>query len=196
VVDRGKTLNPAAGLRGLATTESRAALLKSASQDWTTAQGKAKQAGKLEIEALNLLRSCGMKLQEANFGKAFANSDFLRINAAHLPADLTLNAARFCVHLCRSFPSKIESLEEARSARRVLFECFQQETPPKRLHEQAAHEDNPWNVFVSEASSFTNLFRKLETDSMTDWSKDKLALFSRETKPIAELHAKAAGLLR
>src|SRR5579859_2498446 len=177
------------------TTKARAALLESAGRDWTAAQEAAKEAGALEIKALNLLRTAGLKLIEAA-GHEQVTFEFLRQNRAHLPADLGFNAVKFCVHLCRNFEKEIKSLDEARAARRALFEAFTLETVSKRTEAQSARETpNPWNQFVSGASSFTALFSKLQTDAMNDWSRDKLSCFARETKPIAEAHTRAVQLL-
>jgi hypothetical protein len=177
------------------TTRARIALLKGASADWEAAQSTAKEAGALEIKALNLLRRAGMKLQEAAGGRDRITFEFLRQFKANLPESLTFNAVKFCVQLCRSFDGEIKTLDEARAARRALFEAFTLESTPRRTEPQRAHECNPWNDFVSSASSFTSLFKKLEVGSMAEWSRDKLSTFARETKPIAEKHAEAVKLL-
>jgi hypothetical protein len=175
--------------------KARTALLQSASRDWESARASVSEAARLEISALNKLRTCGLKMREAA-GKEQVNFTFFRMCESSLPKTMSFQAAKFCVHLSRSLEKPIETLDEARSARQMLFEAFGHSQAPKRIEDQSSHEYNPWSDFVNVASSFTSLFTKLETDLMSDWGKDKLSTFLRETEPIVAAHERARLVLQ
>ena len=175
--------------------KARAALLKGASQDWTEAKAKATEAGKLELQSLNLLRTAGVKLQEACDRDNLCFASFEKMQSA-LPKDLTFPAAKFCVSLCKTFDKPIASLEEAAAARRILFQKLNQEEEPKRLEQQTAHERNTWSELITKAMGFTAFFDELqEEEPMEKWGKDKLRSFISTTKPIADRHAEAVKLV-
>lgn len=173
--------------------KAREALLESVQRDWDHAEQAADAAAKLELIAINRLRNCGLKLCEAA-GREQIGFEFYRMHSDSLPKRMSFQALKFCVHLCRNFAEPIQTIDEARSARQMLFEAFGHSETPKRIAEQSAHESNPWNTFVSLSSSFTGLFGKLETDDMARWSEDKLSTFIRQTEPIAQAYAVAKSI--
>lgn len=173
--------------------KARDALLQSVKRDWDHAAEAADQAAKLELVAINRLRNCGLKLCEAA-GREQIGFEFYRLHSDSLPKRMSFQALKFCVHLCRNFSEPIQTIDEARSARQMLFEAFGHSETPKRIAEQSAHESNPWNTFVSISSSFTGLFGKLETGEMDKWGQDKLSTFIRQTDPIAEANARAKSI--
>ena len=82
-------------------TKANAALFKGASADWTAAKEAAAEAGKLEIVAINRIRSCGMKLKEAA-GHEKPSFEFYRSASAQLPKDMSFPGMRFCFSLTRN----------------------------------------------------------------------------------------------
>jgi hypothetical protein len=175
-------------------TKARTELLKGASQDWTEAKAKATEAGKLELQSLNLLRSAGVKLQEACDHENLSLESFATMRPA-LPKDMGFLAAKFCVSLGKEFDQPIKSLDDARAARRVLFEKLSEANAPRRLEQQCAHESNPWSELVSRGSSVIALISDMEeAEPMDKWGKDKLRSFITTYKPIADKHAEAVRL--
>jgi len=174
--------------------KARTALLKGVSEDWTAAKSKAVEAGKLELQSLNLLRSAGVKLQEAANRERLSFESF-RLMQPSLPKDFTWPAAQFCFQLGSQFDKPIKTLDEATAARRILFEKLGEQSTPKRIAEQTAHDSNPWSELVDKAARFTAFFDQLaEEDPMDKWSPDKLRNFISTTKPIADKHAEAIRL--
>lgn len=175
------------------TVRAKEALLKSAGADWQSAKNAVDKAAGLELSALNWMRDCGLKLREAA-GREQIGFQWYHTASKSLPKSMTFPALKFCVHLSRNFEKRIETIDEARSARQMLFEAFGHSETPRRIEEQVSHETNPWNDFVSMASSFTSLFSKLECDHMDKWDSGRLKKFLTETEPIALAHEKARSL--
>ncbi len=176
-------------------TAARRELLKSAGEDFTAARAAANRAAECEIEAINKLRECGIKLREAALHENPSLAFFKNVQA-ELPAAMTFSAMKFCVHLAHTIDEPITTLEEARTARRRLFEALGDEPASRRLEQQNVHDRNPWSEFISGASKFTSLFSELEEEPMADWSRDKLRKFVATCKPIAEKFHRAESLLQ
>jgi hypothetical protein len=174
--------------------DARTELLLLASKDWAAAKQAATEAGKLEIVAINKIRDCGLKLQEASDREHFSFTFFTRVQD-QLPMGFA--EAKFAVNLARKLDKPVTTLDEARQARRVLFEALGAATAPKRIGEQSAHEEeNPWSIFINTAATFTSLFEKLDDEPMEKWKRDKLKKFVQTTKPIVEKHEAAVALLK
>jgi len=173
----------------------RAELLKGVSADWTGAKEAATEAGKCELQALNLLRTAGMKLHEAANRDQLSFESFRRMKPA-LPKDMSFVAAQWCVKLGKEFDKPFESLTDAGHARRLLFVKLEAQDVPRRLQEQTAHEANSWSELVAKASGFTAFFNQLtEDDPMEKWDVDKLQNFVSVTKPIVAKHVEAQAKL-
>ena len=175
-------------------TKAKRALLESAGRDWTNAKKAAETANGLELKAVNLLRTCGIKLQEAANHEQIS-FEFWHSSSDYLPKGMTFEAVKACIHVARNFDEPIKNRDEAKRALQMMWESFGVSSAPERLEAQHSHDRNPWSEFVSSASSFTSLFKALETDRMEDWGADKLSKFVTTTKPIVEAHKKAAVLL-
>lgn len=174
--------------------KAKTALLESAGRDWTKAKEAIESANHLELKAVNLLRTSGVKLQEAANHEQ-VSFEFYHSAAPSLPSGMTFAAVKVCIHLARNYDKPIENRDEARKALQMMWEAFGAQSAPKRLEPQTAHADNPWDHLVSSTSSLTSLFSALETDHMETWDRDRLAKFVSTTKPIAEAHKQAAILL-
>lgn len=177
------------------TKSARAELLKTASQSWQAAEAAAKQAGQLEIEAINHLRLAGLSLLEAAGRDKALSFEFFRYVQKDLPASMDFRGAKFCASIANHLDGPIKSLDEARSARRVLFEAFGQESAPRRLEQQTAHESNPWSEFVDRIAAGIAAFSKIEVEAMDVWDRERLSKFVSTTKPIAERYLEAVNLL-
>lgn len=175
--------------------KSQHALLKSAGRDWEWALAAAIKAAQLEVGALNRMRTCGLKIREAS-GHEQISFDWFHGQNGAIPKSMSFKAMKFCVHLSRRFENPIKTLDEAGSARQMLFEAFGCSSAPKRLEEQVAHEYSPWNDFVSASSSLVSMFKKIELDAMEDWGMEKLSTFLRETEPIVKAHERARTTLQ
>jgi hypothetical protein len=175
--------------------KAKTALIKGISRDWTAAKTAATEAAKLELKCLNSLRSAGLKVQQA-CGHEQVGFEFVRGIEKQLPEGCHFKALKFCVHLARQFGSPIQTLDEARAARQMMFEALGETTASKRMEAQRSHENNPWSEFVSASSGLLSLFGKMDIEAMDKWGKDKVATFVRETEPIAEAHSRAKGLLK
>jgi hypothetical protein len=175
-------------------TKARTELLKGAGKDWTEAKAKATEAGKLELQSLNLLRSAGVKLRDACDHEKLSFTSF-RLMQDSLPKDLTFPAAKFCVSLGNQFDAPIKSLDDARAARRILFEKLSEEAP-RRIAQQTAHDTNPWSELVNKFASVTAFFgQMMEDEPMEDWDKEKLRKFVKESEPIVAAHKAAEALM-
>lgn len=171
-----------------------AKLIEGASTDFLRAQEACKEAARLEIEAINRLRSAGLKYQEAS-GHDQPDFGFWQAHKDALPAGATFKALKFCVHLANNIAAPIKTMGEARQVRQTMFVALNEQAAPKRLAPQAAHERNPWTEFVADVSGLTALFRDLGTDDMDQWGREKLSSFVLTTKPIAEQHQRAKELI-
>lgn len=176
------------------TSNARAALFEAAGEDWREAKAASAKAGELEIIAINRLRDCGMKLREAA-DHVRPSLEWFQRNRDHLPEDMTWGGFRFCVNVSHQLSEAITDLQEARQARRSLFQAFGDEQAPKRLHEQNGHESNPWSDFVSETARLLTFADRLEEEPMTKWSREKLNAFARTTKPVVDRYNQALKLL-
>lgn len=174
--------------------KSRDALFKGINADWIAAKKAADEGAKLELMAVNRLRSAGLKLQQASDHEQ-VNFTFYDNHRSQLPEGMTFKAVKFCIHLARAFAAPIKTLDEARKARQLMFEAFGQASAPKRIEDQASHESNPWSEFVAGAANFTGLFRKIEAEPMEQWGLAKLNKFVETTKPIVDKHQAAKELL-
>jgi hypothetical protein len=170
--------------------EARVELVRSAGEDWRAAKALATAAAESELEALRLFRQAGIKLQEAA-GRESPKFEFFR--QSELPKDLSFSGLKFCVYLARLF-EEAPSLDAARSARQRMFESVGVSKAPKRVEPQRCHDVNPWNEFVSRASSFTGAVKKLGVESLEEWDEKKVRTFVRETRPIVEIYLKAANV--
>jgi hypothetical protein len=178
----------------LQATKAKAALLKTINDTWAKAEAMAKDTAKAEVNIVNLLRSCGLALQELA-GHEQVKFEFFHSLEDELPKGLHFKAVKVCVHLARELKQPAETLDDARRARQMMFEAFDQMSAPRRIAAQSAHERNPWSDFVSTAASFTRLFGDLDAEHMAGWGQDKLSTFVRETAPIVEKHLAAKQLM-
>jgi hypothetical protein len=176
-------------------SDARAALLEEASKDWIEARQAAAGAAKLELVSLNRLRDCGVKLREAA-GKEAPSLTWFKNVQTSLPADFTFSALQFTVHLARKYDRPFDTLDEARAARRSLFDAFGTTTPARRIEAQTAWEKNPWNEFVNQASSLIASFTDLDDAPLAQWNESKLRTFIAATDPIVRKNAEARALLK
>lgn len=174
--------------------KAKTALLEGVTRDWEKAKQIVGDASKLEIQALNYLRAAGIKLQEA-CGHEQISFEFHRSIQDEIPKSLHFNAAKFCIHLARKFEQPVETLDEVRSARQMMFEQLGESRAPRRLIPQNSHERNVWSDFVNTTASLTSLFTELEEEPMEGWDRERLSSFVKTTEPIVERHRKAAVLL-
>jgi hypothetical protein len=181
-------------LAGKMSRKANAALLKSIGNDWTVAKESVTEAARLEIVAVNRLRLAGIKIQEASGHEQVGFEWFHKVEA-DLPTGMHFNAVKFCVHLARKLENAVTTLDEARSARQMMFEALELATAPKRLEGQNSHDRNPWSDFVSGVSSLTSLFAKLEEEPMGEWDTVKLTKFVQTTDPIVDKNREARALL-
>lgn len=176
--------------------QARNALLCEVSSDWNEAKTAATQAAGLELASINKLRTAGLKLQEAAGGHECLKPSFFENVKSQLPADLTWKGAQFCASLSRQFDAPIKSLDEARAARKMLFEAFGQAEAPKRIAPQQAHEHNPFSDFVNVGASLDGLCRKLEAEPLEKWDKRRLRTFVSTLEPIVKRYQAAVELLK
>jgi hypothetical protein len=175
--------------------KARDALLAEASKDWQQARTAAVGAAKLEVEALEHLRLAGIKLREAAHKEVPTLSWFKSVQES-LPSDMSFNGMQFCLYLARKFDKPFQSIEDAKAARRSLFETFAMSTAPRRIGQQTAHERNPWNEFVSAASGLQSLFSDLDEDPLSEWCEDKLRTLTSTLEPIVKQYQEAMRVLK
>jgi hypothetical protein len=180
---------------GLMAQQARDALLKEICKDWEAAKGAGLEAAGLELTAINRLRDAGFKIQEAS-GHEQADFEFYHVCADKLPKGMTFKAMQLCIKLSRNFTEPVKSLDEARSARQMMFEAFGESRAPKRIEEQVAHDKNFWSDFVNRfASVDAMLARQEEEKPMSKWLPAELDRFLRSTQLIADKRAMAEKLL-
>lgn len=177
-------------------TESALVLYAGIASDWNGAKEKAKSCEEMGIEFVNLLYSCGIKLQDVSHHNILSFEFYERqMRAGNLPKDMTWLGCKRCLSLARGMPGPAKTIQDAMRWMQMSFEAIGDCSPPRRLTEQIAHDYNPWNEFTSRIAKVTSLFSELSPEPMVRWPRHKIEKFVETTRPVVEKHEEAKRLL-
>ncbi len=170
------------------------ALYKRTNSRHESAEEKVKSASKLQIEALNLLRLNGIDYQIAS-GKEQAHFDFWKKSQGKIHESFNFRMMQLCIKLANNFPNPIETLDESRAARQMMFEAFGEAESPKRLEAQVAHVKNPWNEIVNGFKClFSTVSKVTEAKPVRSWSSDERSTFERNIKLLLPIYEEIISL--
>ncbi len=177
--------------------QARKALLGVAANEWQNAEHALDAGIRAEIDAINHLRSVGLRLQEAcdriHATAAWYFGDEARPGACKsLPATLSLEAVKTCFTIAKLFKEPAKTVEDVVRVRQKIWVALGRAKVQRRSKPQRARIHNPWDHLVAQSAA---LVKQIEAIPVSQLDRARVQRLTQIVSPIVRKYENATKLL-